>query len=357
MQGQVDRMQAQVRQQVTSVKEQAQKIVNNYAEENKGLVTKYNDLVKSYNELVAEHKNIISKYNLLVDEVRDPSSANFLAAKAQQIYKHPGIEGAVNKTITHVLPKAQIQLNAAQQSGLELFDKINASVKSFLEENLPQLIGDANQDWVGMASGMIVYGSVGIPLSIACYCVLEFVCRLQQLILFGHIYLGMTGLVLAAIAISTDSDPLSTFAEKDPSLYLFAQCTFALLFVAYGGVTIMSYMCTSRDSSWRFLNLLVILCFGGMYYILVRTPAMLDEAPKVDDFVESLYMPESLVDAPAKANTNADEVPVLLTATPYAVIGVLFSVLFFCEGNDKQAKGKPPGNEVRPEEDPEAKGD
>merc|ERR1711988_1999591 len=100
---------------------------------------------------------------------------------------------------------------------------------------------------------------------------------------------AVTGFLLAAIAIKTDADPLSTYAEQDPQLFQFAQAGFALVFLAYGLISFFAYCCCDRDSSaWRFMHLVVIVLFGTVYYQLIWTPAMLDELPKVDDVVESL---------------------------------------------------------------------
>lgn len=247
-------------------------------------------------------------------------------------YHHPGIEGAVNKTFIHVLPVTTDILSKGQERSAEWFNKTQSSVQQFLES----YGGDA--DWAPAVSGWIVYGSVLIPVSIACWCVLEFVCKLHQLILFGHVYLAVTGILMAGFAMSTGEDPLSTFAEQDFKLYQFAQCAFAMMFLLYGVLSSFALCCTDSEgnSNWRTVHVLVLIAFGALYYLLIWTPAMLDELPRVDDFVESLILPDVPVTGKSPSKEE-EEVPVVLTVAPYLVIAIVFSMLFLFESSSPKS--------------------
>lgn len=257
----------------------------------------------------------------------------------------------MNKTKLHILPAAERQLLNTAAFSMEWFNVTKAGVQKFLEGYGAEVLGSSfGHEWVPAASGVIVYGAFVIPLAISCWCVLELVCKLQRLILFGHIYLAATGILLAGVAISTDADPLSTFAEQDPQLFQFAQAAFALVFLAYGVISFFSYCCSDRDSSGqRFVHIMFVMLFGTAYYMLVWTPAMMDELPKVDDFVESLLVPTTPRTA---VKTASDDVPVLVTAAPYCIMGLMFAILFMGE-QDSDPKVK----RVQPEDDLEWKGD
>jgi len=320
-------------------------MVTQYSGENKNVVDKHNKLVTEYNVLLQTHADLIKKFNLLVSELQDPSLATFLAAKAVKVYQHPGIHGAVNKTLIHVLPAAQEALHKGQLGGVAWFNESQSKVQNFLQA----YGGEGSQDWVPAASGFIVYGSVLIPVTIACWCIMEFVCKLQKLILFGHVYLAVTGILMAAFAAGTGEDPLSTFAEQDPQLYQFAQCGFALLFILYGLLSSSALCCGDSDNSWRWLHILVTVSFGAVYYVLVWTPAMTDELPKVDDFIESLYMPDTAELQKPQApggKDDGEDVPRLLTITPYLVFAVVFSMLFLFEGSGskRSSEDEPKGD-------------
>jgi len=130
---------------------------------------------------------------------------------------------------------------------------------------------------------------------------------------------------MTAFALHTGEDPLSTFAEQDPKLYQFAQCGFAIVFVCYGLISCIALCCVDEtDSLLRALHCIAIVLFGVGYYILIWTPAMLDEGPRVDDFVESLILPDSQA-AGSNASGKEEDVPLLITVAPYAVMSAVFA--------------------------------
>jgi len=297
-------------QQCEAEKMTLQQSAQHQVDENKRVVGLHNNIAANYNDMLKKHKDLVSKFNQLVSELQDPSTAEFLARKAIKAYQHPGIEGAVNKTKIYVLPVAQQALIDGQLRGSAWLNSTQSKVQDFLEESF-----GADDNWVPAMSGWIVYGSVIIPITIALWCVMEFVCKLDKMLLFGNVYLTMFALSLSCFALFTGDDPLSTFAEQDATLYQFAQCAFALMFVLFGVISFVAW-CTT-PSGCRLLNFIVLLSFGIAYYILVWTPAMIDELPTVDELLEGF--------------SQADDTPRVLVAAPYLVLTLVFSVMLFGE--------------------------
>lgn len=329
--------------QVHAEKQQAQlqELASKCNAQNSELVQKHNKIAAEYNNVLTEHNKLIQKYNSLVKELEDPSLAQALAAKAIKAYHHPGIEGAVNKTYIHVLPAATEVLAKGSIAGERWFNETQSKVQHFLES----YGGEGSVEWASYLSGWIVYGFILIPLAISCWCVLEFVCKLNHLIVFGHCYLAVSGILMTAFTLHTGEDPLSTFAEQDPKLYQFAQCSFAIVFVFYGMISTVALCCVDdTDSFFRTLHFAAMLLFGVGYYILIWTPAMLDEGPRVDDFVESLVLPDTQA-AGSNASGKEEDVPLLITVAPYVVISAVFSFLYLFETSS--SKVRPDGDEEK----------
>jgi hypothetical protein len=289
------------------------------SEQNKDVVEKHNSLVAEYNGMLKKHAAVIDKYNGLVQHLEDPSIAEFLAAKAIKLSKHPGIQGAVNKTKIKVLPVAQEVLIRGHEAQQKWLNKTQADVQAFLESHAEEFIPES---WRPSVSGFVVYGSVLIPVAVACWCVLEFVCNLHRLLLFGHTYLSCAGLCALVFAGMTGDDPLTTFSEHDPELYQFAQVAFALMVFAYVTVSFVACGCMTGDGSFRAVQLFLVCCLCGVYYVLVWTPAMVDESPKVDEIFEILGFqfanPDGKEDPP---------VPRILVMLPYLLLFATFALL------------------------------
>jgi hypothetical protein len=314
-------------------KNQLEHFGKNCVEEHKKIVEKHNHIAHDYNELLHKHNLLIKKYNYLVIELDDPSIAKFLQAKAIKISRHPGIQGAVNKTKVKVLPVAAEVLDRGQKHSAQWLNKTKADIQHWLEEHGEEVIPES---WVPSVSGFVVYGSVLIPVTIACWCVLEVVCNLTRLLTFGHVYLSVSGLCATVFSVLTGDDPVSTFAEHDPELYQFAQVSFGIIVILYSAVSFVALNCGRGDGCFRVAQLLVALSFAGAYYFLIWTPAMIDEEPKIEDLVDRV--------APT-AGKDADT-PVLWVASPYFLMALTFTTLVMFEPAE-------PSSSVTPQDDEE----
>eukprot|EP00929_Paragymnodinium_shiwhaense_P032666 TRINITY_DN18076_c0_g1_i1.p1 TRINITY_DN18076_c0_g1~~TRINITY_DN18076_c0_g1_i1.p1 ORF type:complete len:372 (-),score=84.52 TRINITY_DN18076_c0_g1_i1:123-1238(-) len=284
---------AELKEQLAQGKSSAEGTVDVAKKYNK-LVEKHNDLIQERNMLLKEHKKVVGQYNQLVDKyngllskAKDPTVSNFLAESAAVVLHHPGISGAANKTYTHVLPVA----TRAQASTMEWFNRTSDRVEDLLESMTGDTIGD---NWLPLASGFLVYGSVIFPIVFAFNCVAGYLCQARKLLLLIHMYLACVATMAGGFAVWSNEDPLSAFYKHDPALYLFGQIVFALILAMY--MVLSFYQLSAEEdgqTAFRVVQVGVALIFIVAYYQLIWTPAMIDLPPAVETVAAHLPLPRA----------------------------------------------------------------
>lgn len=287
--------------------------------------------------------NVTKTYlNIYKEMVTDPALQLYVRAKATQIYHHPGVEGAANKTYTHVLPTLQAGHLRGEQW---LNDTYNYTYATLLEQmarsGLDEYVGKERvRTWVPALSGFLVYGVVLVPLLITIWCltsVQRFVCRVRPCLLFCHLYFAVVTACAAVFAASTGTDPLRTFATHETSSFLFVQTCFGLLLLCYFAM-VFAVVCAAFMSSAfckRVVQLLFAMLVCTAYFVLVWTPAMTDRQP---------WLEEAVTDALA-AGLGPDQVPrssPIKTCAPYALLCFIFLVMLCIERCVQKTNGVEP---------------
>jgi hypothetical protein len=270
--------------------------------------------------LKAGHEELKAQYRDLESRYADPSVQHFLTRKAIKAYHHPGIEGAANKTFTYIVPSVLDQ----HQKGQLFLNRSHSLVHSRLNAYIDN---SQVQPYLPMVSGFLVYGLVFCPLICTMWCLTRIICRLQPCLLFLHLYFALTALCLAGFAVYTGTDPLTVFAMHDASVYLVAQVGIAVAFFLYSIFLCMVCTCTDSATSefcFRCLQIIIFILVSAAYYILVWTPAMLDENPMVEAFLASL-------------TARSDVTPLIWS--PYLVASVLFFTMLRLEQLTWRARG------------------
>jgi hypothetical protein len=302
------------------------KEMGNIVEQHNKLVISYNDLGKQHNALGKDHNDLMTKYNTLVKkyndlatEGSDPTLGTFLTAKAMRAYHHPGIEGAANKTFIHVLPLARPMMQRGQVKSAMWFNHSKDTVHTLLQDWSPESAGP----WLPAASGFLVYGSVLFPAVFAFKFIADCVCSFKYINKVGHFYFAGVSLSGMAFAGYTGVDPLATYFDHDIALYQFSQLAFAVLFVAYYVVACLALACECRAN--RCFMILILSGFFAVYFYLVWTPAMVDEAPQLKMLSEYLYPGK---DMPGRA------------AIPYCLATLCFATVYLLEVSTEDGDSK-----------------
>jgi len=283
------------------------------ANEKATIQSELSDVKAGHEELKAQYRDLESRY-------ADPSVQHFLTRKAIKAYHHPGIQGAANKTFTYIVPSLLDQ----HLKGQLFLNKSHALVHS----KLNAYIDDSRvQPYLPAVSGFLVYGLVICPLMCTTWCLTRVVCRLRPGLLFLHLYFALTALCAAGFAVYTGMDPLAVFAMHDASVYLVAQFGIATGFLLYSISLSMACACSQSGMSefcFRCTQFIIFTLVSAAYYMLVWTPAMMDEKPMVEAFVRAI--------------TKRSDVTSLIWL-PYLVASLLFFMMLRMEQLTWRARG------------------
>jgi len=107
---------------------------------------------------------------------------------------------------------------------------------------------------------------------------------LKPCLLFLHLYFALTAITACIFAAVTGTDPLRAFAVHDGSVYLVAQAGFAFAFSLYSVFLCTAMSCSRLGTSelcMRMAQIAASVFLGGVYYVVVWTPAMLDKLPEL----------------------------------------------------------------------------
>lgn len=287
------------------------------------VVAEFNELLEHDKKLLAKYNKLVHEYNMMAQKMNDPSLGEFLGAKAQQVASNPSIAGARNKSFIFVRPV----LANVEQARKDLYNNTLQSVESLMKNSsLYTSVGAGTADpWLPFISGFIVYGMFCIPSVCTVWCLVEFVCKMKPMLLFGHCYLSAVSLFGSCVALYTGRDPLGMFASHDPSLYLFVQFAFALFLCGYAILFLAAVILEQEGygGCWmRGCQFVGISAFIVGYYVLVWTPAMTDLPPRLGDLVAT------------------PRAPVLGTAAPY----LLPTAIFFGAWRLEEELSQPPAD-------------
>jgi hypothetical protein len=248
------------------------------------LTSSHEGLAARHEALAKEHQALVRDHKLLQEQYADPSVQHFLGAKAVKVYRDPGVTGAANKTFVYVVPSLLSRYTKSKVWLNETHSVLHSTLHTYVSH-------DQVEPWLPALSGFLVYGSVLVPLVCTVCCLTRIVCKLRPVLLFCHIDFLMTNLCAGAFAVTTGRDPLAAFATHDPSVYLFCQASFALIFFVYILMLFVAY-CTAKSGTqeglYRLAQAMVVLPIVMMYYFYIWTPAMVDETPKFDEMVDSI---------------------------------------------------------------------
>jgi len=256
-------------------------------------------------------------YQDLVDRYSDPSVKHFLTRKAIKAYKHPGIEGAANKTYTYVLPS----LRAGHRQGIDLLNTAHAATEAHvvkLNAYVSHHVGNSLEPYLPFFTGFLVYGMIGCPMLCSLWCLTRVICRVKACLLFLHLYYALAALCAAIFAGVTGTDPFSAFAAHDAALYLAAQAGLCISLVIYTVFLIMQCGCgcDGYDCKIRAVQISGAVVVSLPYYELVWTPAMMDKLPKVMDLLVDMV---------------GEDKATFIIPVPYGLAASIFTVLLFCE--------------------------
>jgi len=284
-------------------------------------LTNENERIQSgLSNLKAGHEELETRYSALESRYADPSVQHFLTRKAIKAYHHPGIEGAANKTFTYIVPSLLDQ----HQKGQLFLNKSHALVHSKLNAYIDN---SQVQPYLPAVSGFLVYGLVICPLICTTWCLTRIVCRLRPGLLFLHLYFALTALSAAGFAVYTGTDPLAVFAMHDASVYLVAQFGIAAGFLLYSICLCMACTFSKSGTSefcFRCTQIIIFILVSAAYFTLVWTPAMMDEKPRVDEFLGAIMK-------------RSDVAP--LSWSPYLVASALFFTMLRMEQLTWRARG------------------
>lgn len=225
------------------------------------------------------------KHETLQQEYGDPSIRYFLASKATKVYGDPGIQGAANKTFKYVLP----HIAEALKTSTEVYAALNES----LLDSMHSILGSETsfEPMLPTMSAFLVYGMICCPVGLMLSYALEWVCKLRELLLATSFYLFCISALAAGFVAVTQRDPLKELYEHDSSVFVLQQSGFFVILVVQL-LLIAIALCGAASADdvpvqvWlmRLCQTIFMFYFGFVYYRLVWTPTMLDEAPKTDLF-------------------------------------------------------------------------
>mmetsp|Transcript_47103 Transcript_47103/g.86387 ORF Transcript_47103/g.86387 Transcript_47103/m.86387 type:complete len:624 (-) Transcript_47103:55-1926(-) len=260
-----------------------------------------------------EHQDLEALY-------ADPSLQHFLQTTAHKVARHPGIEGATNKTFKYVLPK----LRAGELLGRQWLNSTHSTVFQQLHnERFMALLGhEKAEPWLPLLTGVLVYGLVIMPCCCTMCCLTRVVCRPKLILTFCHLYFTISCLCASGFAAIMGTDPLAAFAARDSELYLFVQVAFAIVLIVYASFILLLRCFVSHEAvrGYRTFQLLVVSAVATAYYALVWTPAMVDTSPQLDDTVAELAKP-----------WLSPQWATMLHWLPYLLLTCLFAILLRLE--------------------------
>jgi predicted nucleic acid-binding Zn-ribbon protein len=269
---------------LTAVNVKADSLSSEVKKKNEDIDTKTQEITDLSNE-VERLKSVLGEtkqnFTTLMEMYSDPSVEHFLKAKALKIYRHPGVEGAANKTFVYVLPSLRKKYE----------DGYNLKVQhAFVQEKLNSFIGsEKTEPWLPLASGLLVYGSFLLPFACAAFCLLRVMFTRRVCLSFCHLYFTLACAGATVFALVAGKDPLAVFAAHDASVYLFAQVLNGILFTLYTVLVFVSWCFFPESGSsgncYRLVQLVGITLVTCAYYWYVWTPAMLDKMPQVDEML------------------------------------------------------------------------
>ncbi|CAE7351946.1 rsmF [Symbiodinium natans] len=231
------------------------------------------------------------KYEAMQQEYSDPSLRYFLASKATKVYGDPGIQGAANKTFKYVLP----HIAEALKTGTEVYAALNDT----LLDSMHSILGSDTslEPMLPTMSAFLVYGMICCPIGLMLSYALEWVCKLRELLLATSFYLFCIAALAVGFVAVTQRDPLKELYQHYSSVFVLQQSGFFGILVAQL-LLIAIALCSAASADdvpvevWlmRLCQTCFMFYFGFVYYRLVWTPTMLDEAPKTEFFGSMIGM-------------------------------------------------------------------
>lgn len=233
------------------------------------------------------------KHETLQQEYGDPSLRYFLASKATKVYGDPGIQGAANKTFKYVLPHIAEALKTSTEGPALGASEVYAALNESLLDSMHSILGSETsfEPMLPTMSAFLVYGMICCPVGLMLSYALEWVCKLRELLLATSFYLFSLSALAAGFVAITQRDPLKELYEHDSSVFVLQQSGFFVILVVQL-LLIAIALCGAASADdvpvqvWlmRLCQTIFMFYFGFVYYRLVWTPTMLDEAPKTDVF-------------------------------------------------------------------------
>lgn len=312
------------------------------------LVKKHNHLVDEYNKLGAAYKELATKFNGLVDEVNDPSVTNLISSKFQKAVKHPGIEGAINKTHKYVLPVANHTLIHMQKLTFDYLNQTQSNVEGFLYKDVG-LAGSGAASWVPSVSTFLIDACIVVPVSIGVAGVLHYVCKLGQLLISNQWIVCLLCVSLCFFGVREDEDPLDALSERNYPVYQFMQVGFAVGYVLFTLLVCVAITVSNNEVQClgRVIEVIIVLWIGIGYYFLVWTPAMLDQEPRISEWLAEVGKTSGFI-------SDVEALPFVLM--PYWLTALLFGGMsvfeLWAEPDEENDKKK-----VAPGGDGESKAD